>query len=172
MSNEGTVNINPKHVAWRWWRIQWWPTTSPQEIRCQCACVSFSIHRQRFLRCCVKARNATMCLCDRTFELECQDIEGPHKEQVCTFMGVFFGLYLSHWDAWKIYSIILRTSGGFSSCLVCRMGQCWTEQGRSNKSPGYGRLVCGRWMMDLSARVHNGGTGEHWGEGQHSALSP
>lgn len=64
------------------------------------------------------------------------------------------------------------SSGGFSPSVVCRVGLCWTVQGQSNKSPGYGRQDCGRWMMDLSARVHNGGTGEHGGEGQHSALSP
>lgn len=60
---------------------------------------------------------------------------------------------------------------GFLPSVVC-VGPCWAEQGRSNKSPGYGSQACGRWMMDLSARVHNGGTEEHWGEGQNSALSP
>lgn len=60
----------------------------------------------------------------------------------------------------------------FSPSTVCRVGWCWAEEGRANKSPGYGGQACGRWMMDLSAKVHNGGTGEHGGEGQHSALSP
>lgn len=43
--------------------------------------------------------------------------------------------------------------------------------GRANKSPGCGGRACGRRMMDLSAKVYNGGTGEQRGEGQHSALS-
>lgn len=63
-------------------------------------------------------------------------------------------------------------SAGFVPSMVCRVGQHWTEQGQANKSPGNGSRVRGRWMMDLSARVHNSGTGEHGGEGQQSALFP
>lgn len=54
--------------------------------------------------------------------------------------------------------------GGWFPSAVCRVG-------RANKSPGCGGRSCGRRMMDLSAKVYNGGTGEQRGEGQHSALS-
>lgn len=60
----------------------------------------------------------------------------------------------------------------FHPAWYAEWGCVGAEQGRSNKSPGYGSQACGRWMMDLGARVHNGGTGERGGEGQHSALSP